>query len=56
MLNEALSLARYVWSGAIVLLGIALNVYSKNKDKADALFSQYWKRIAKRKSALSQEI
>ncbi|CAB4021628.1 Adenosine 3 -phospho 5 -phosphosulfate transporter 2, partial [Paramuricea clavata] len=47
---------RYVWSGAIVLLGIALNVYSKNKDKTDAMCWRFWMRMSRRKPALSQEI
>lgn len=27
---------RYVWSGIIVLLGIGLNIYSKNRSKVDS--------------------
>ena len=51
-------LIRYVWSGAIVLLGIALNVYSKNKDKADAMFWRYWTRMGSKgkPATMSQEI
>ena len=29
---------RYVWSGVIVLLGIGLNLYSKNRSKVNGWF------------------
>ncbi|XP_046850137.1 adenosine 3'-phospho 5'-phosphosulfate transporter 2-like [Xenia sp. Carnegie-2017] len=47
---------RYVWSGGIVLLGIALNVYSKNKVKADAILWKYWTQFRSGGRSLSQQI
>lgn len=32
-LHVRLSLHRYIWGGLLVLFGIFLNVYSKNRDK-----------------------
>lgn len=32
-LHLHLSLLRYIWGGLLVLFGIFLNVYSKNRDK-----------------------
>jgi len=36
---------RYVWSGFIVLLGIYLNIYSKNRVQWDALFRDWVLRL-----------
>uniref|UniRef100_H2YAE3 Uncharacterized protein n=1 Tax=Ciona savignyi TaxID=51511 RepID=H2YAE3_CIOSA len=35
----------YVWGGLLVLVGIAVNIYSKNKSKVDELLSGVLKRI-----------
>jgi hypothetical protein len=35
----------YVWSGLIVVLGIYLNVYSKNQSAWDARFKEWFKRF-----------
>ncbi|XP_074641762.1 adenosine 3'-phospho 5'-phosphosulfate transporter 2-like isoform X2 [Tubulanus polymorphus] len=37
---------QYVWSGLIVLLGIYLNVYSKNKSKFDRTFHEWKNKIS----------
>jgi hypothetical protein len=45
MLNFALIACSYVWSGLIVVLGIYLNVYSKNRAAWDARFREWFKRF-----------
>jgi len=32
---------RYVWSGSLVLMGIALNIYTKNRSKINSVCSFY---------------
>lgn len=40
---------RYLWSGLIVVLGIYLNLYSKNKVAWDARIDEFLKNIGIRK-------
>ena len=44
---------RYVWSGLIVVLGIYLNVYSKNQQKVDDMLRQCAKKLTKRDRKIS---
>jgi len=36
---------RYVWSGVIVIIGIYLNIYSKNRAQWDARFKDWTLRL-----------
>ena len=39
-----LVVARYVWAGLLVIAGIYLNVYSKNRASWDAIAVRLWHR------------
>ena len=43
---------QYVWSGVIVVVGIYLNVYSKNKVQWDAKFTEYWQSVWRQRQRL----
>ena len=47
-LNIFQNLNRYVWAGLIVLAGIALNTYSKNRTKVDAHVIGIWQKLITR--------
>lgn len=40
---------RYLWSGLMVLIGIYLNLMSKNREKWDNLFRVYYLRLLRMK-------
>eukprot|EP00117_Sycon_ciliatum_P024666 scpid57594/ scgid2484/ Adenosine 3&apos; PAPS transporter 2; Solute carrier family 35 member B3 len=41
---------QYLWSGLIILLGVSLNVYGKNRARIDPLLLQVWLRFSQRRS------
>ena len=50
MSNTLLFVLRYVWSGLVVVLGIYLNLYSKNKASWDAAITKMVERLRGRRS------
>ena len=45
---------RYVWSGLIVVLGIYINIYSKNRDRWNAAIISYYHRYVRGRSTIAQ--
>ena len=53
IINLSSNLFSYIWSGMIVVLGIYINVYSKNKTKWDNAFVDYYNKLTQRKRRLT---